>query len=64
MPERTARQGRPEKDRPCRRGIDGFRTSSGMGQGFGGVFASQGRAPPGRFALQAGQGPTAALRLG
>ena len=32
MPERNARQGRPEKDRPCRRGIGGFRISLWMGQ--------------------------------
>jgi hypothetical protein len=63
MPERTARHGQPEKDRPCRRGIDGFRTSSWMGQGIGGVHV------PGKSATRAIRvtgraSPTAALRLG
>jgi hypothetical protein len=62
MPERTARQERPEKDRPCRRGIGGFRTSSWMGQGSVVLTSRGGERHQGDSRYR--QGPTAALRLG
>ena len=63
MPERTARQGRPEKDRPCRRGIGGFRISSWMGQGSV-VVTSRGENATRAIRVTCRAGPTAALRLG
>lgn len=63
MPERNARQGRPEKDRPCRRGIGGFRISSWMGQGSV-VFTSRGENATRAIRVTCRAGPHGALRLG